>query len=1086
MMKIKKESLSGIIILAIMVLTVTGCDSRSTGNGDLDDMTGTLLLEALSDSQVRINWNSNPDVDEKYVLERGSNDGAYSLLVELTPDETVYIDTALTVGVLYRYRLSGVNGDKQTNYLESSIEMTFAGITSFSSQGEGIHLVHLSWVHDCAYESGYLLERMTGEGSEFVEYAVLDADVFSFDDSLAVPGQALSYRIRAFTEYNESAGKTVIELLTFPSVADLAVQQLDVNCFQLSWSDMSIGEESYIIERRIDAGPNEKIAILPENSEDYIDDISVREQIESISWWVKAVYLEYESNEEVITADVVFPAPHIELIEELSLTSARIIWEDRSNGETGFTVDRKVDNGNWENGVGEAGANATEWIDEDMTLLSTYYYRVTAYSSNNESNPSSLYYYEQRFPQPDGLVYDIESFGAIHLTWNDNSVGEEGFRLDRRILGQDWVIGFLDFPANTEEYTDTDLTSGILVSYRIYAFLGETVTYPDILYNIEVVVAPPSGFYYTVENIHTINLLWTDDIGGEDGYRIDRLNDGNWTTGIGETGAGVEGWTDSNVPVNDEVRYRVYAFAGEFLGEAAETQVIFTDIPAPMSLTWALEGLSAVRLDWVDGINGENGFTIDRYTETGGWQVAYDAIPANTETWTDNAVTYGNILRYRVYAYYGEDAGAYAETIEIVVELPAPENLLWQRQGLTEIALSWTDVINGEDAYIIDRQLEGEDWVTEYAVLSANSVSYNDVGLELETRVKYRVYGRTGVNPGATAETDWIEMDFPAPEDFMVTFTAPSQLDFTWNYGIEGIDGFYIENYSFSGGWEEFISGIPANAESWTGTGSNWNIFRIVAYLGTEHTATSQSAGIAPEGFAAVTGGIFEMGDHFLEGDNDELPVHEVEISGFYVSAYEVTQASYTQLMGANPSLNQGNEFPVENLEWLDAINYCNSRSTDEGFTACYTIDGEDVTCDWNADGYRLLTEAEWEYAARGGVNWEDDYRYSGTTDNLGNYAVYTANDPNHPAEAGSKLANQLGIYDMSGNVWEMCWDFYDNNYYAASEYTDPTGPEEGFSRVTRGGGYNSNDESCRVANRYNRDESYNDGNLGFRICRRK
>lgn len=1081
-MKIAERYFVKLLAIVVIMTVMWGCDIRSTDDDSIDNMQGELSLEAVTDSEVRISWQSNSDVKDYYLIERSEGDGAYSEIAEVNTDQTVYRDTALTVGVYYRYRLSGFNGDKQTNFIENSVELDFLPVTEFLASGTGVHYVNLTWIHDCTYEEGYILERKDAGDLEFETIAVIPPDSFSYTDSLAYPGVSLNYRVTAFTQYNQSNSMDSYVMLSFPSPEEFSVVQLDVNQFSLSWEDLVNGEDNYIIERRIDAGQNQQIAVLEPNTVEYLDDISIREPINSITWWIKAVYQDYESNTESVTLDVVFTAPHIELIEHETLTSCRVFWEDNSIGETGFRIDRRIDGLSWVEGYAQVEANTTEWVDEDIIIQEGYYYRILAFSSNNISEASNSYYYLGSFPAPDGLVYEIVTFGEINLEWNDNSNGEDGFMLDRRLLGESWEVPYQEFPADTESFTDTGLETGSQVSYRISAFSGEFQSAYDQLFFIDVIVDPPGGLGSFLENIHTISLYWIDNIDGEDGYKIDREVNGTWTNEFFITDPNAENYTDYNVPVNSSVRYRVYVYSGDFNGEQGLTDMQDTTIDAPTGLYHILDGLNSLTLHWSDVISGENGFIIDRYTEDGGWQQQYGSTSANSETWTDTDLTYGSILKYRVYAYYGEENGDFAETDEIIVELPAPQDLQWERTGLTAVELSWEDVITGEDNYVIDRRIDGGEWNIEYALLPAQTIVWQDNDLELGSEIEYRVYGRVEENDGASAETGEIMLDFPEPEDFSVEFNAPDQLEFSWSYQVDGIDGFFIESYDYNQGWQMFADNIPPENESWNATGEEWGIYRVTAFLGTELEAPSDGAGVAPEGFVAVAGGTFQMGDQFFEGDDDELPLHDVELSGFYIGVTEVTQAQYTDIMGSNPSSNQGTSLPVEDLEWYDAVEYCNELSIAEGYDPCYTINGDDVSCDWSADGYRLLTEAEWEYAARGGIHWEDNYRYSGSS----TLALVGWNNGTYSQACATKAANQLGIYDMSGNVWEMCWDMYDDNYYSSSELTDPTGVTDGFSRVNRGGGYNSSDDNCRVANRYHRDETYNDGNLGFRICRRK
>jgi len=151
------------------------------------------------------------------------------------------------------------------------------------------------------------------------------------------------------------------------------------------------------------------------------------------------------------------------------------------------------------------------------------------------------------------------------------------------------------------------------------------------------------------------------------------------------------------------------------------------------------------------------------------------------------------------------------------------------------------------------------------------------------------------------------------------------------------------------------------------------------------------SGSAVPGEMVFVEGGTFEMGDFFNEGNSFELPMHDVTLDAFYIGKYEVTQGEWQNIMGSNPSIyfGVGESYPVYNINWRQAIDYCNALSISEGLTPCYTITGEDVICDFNANGYRLPTEAEWEYVAKGGINWNDNLRYSGCLEesDLTNYA---------------------------------------------------------------------------------------------------
>ena len=265
-----------------------------------------------------------------------------------------------------------------------------------------------------------------------------------------------------------------------------------------------------------------------------------------------------------------------------------------------------------------------------------------------------------------------------------------------------------------------------------------------------------------------------------------------------------------------------------------------------------------------------------------------------------------------------------------------------------------------------------------------------------------------------------------------------------------------------------------------------------------------------PAGFVYIPEGSFQMGSE--AGYDVNKPVHTVKISnGFFMGKYEVTQEEYSVIMGSNPSkFSSGAEEgenqelrPVENVSWYDAVVYCNKRSIAEKLEPVYKKGDEtdpakwgnipansdaewnNITCNWNANGYRLPTEAEWEYAARAGNGTTEALIWSGTDkdEELENYAWYNSNSKNKTHEVGMKDPNGYGLCDMSGNVWEWCWDWYAGDYYKQTEgVSDPKGASSGSGRVNRGGSWLNFASIASVSNRSYNYPSFRGNFLGFRV----
>ncbi len=213
-----------------------------------------------------------------------------------------------------------------------------------------------------------------------------------------------------------------------------------------------------------------------------------------------------------------------------------------------------------------------------------------------------------------------------------------------------------------------------------------------------------------------------------------------------------------------------------------------------------------------------------------------------------------------------------------------------------------------------------------------------------------------------------------------------------------------------------------------------------------------------------VEGGTFTMGATSEQGDDaddDEKPTHSVTLSDYYIGETEVTQALWKAVMGSNPSYFKGDNLPVENVSYDDVKTFTTKLNQKTGKT------------------FRLPTEAEWEYAARGGGK-SKGYKYSGSN-NIDDVAWYEGNSNNKTHPAKTKRPNELGIYDMSGNVWEWCSDKY--GAYSSSSQTNPTGPSLGFYRVYRGGSWGYFAWYCRASNRNYDFLSYLNIILGFRLA---
>jgi formylglycine-generating enzyme required for sulfatase activity len=237
-----------------------------------------------------------------------------------------------------------------------------------------------------------------------------------------------------------------------------------------------------------------------------------------------------------------------------------------------------------------------------------------------------------------------------------------------------------------------------------------------------------------------------------------------------------------------------------------------------------------------------------------------------------------------------------------------------------------------------------------------------------------------------------------------------------------------------------------------------------------------------------VKGGTFLMGG-FGSDNLDEKPEHQVAVSSFTMSKYEVTFDDFDLFCSATgyKSPKDGKygrgQLPVINVSWHGAIFYCNWMSSRFNLDKVYNLKVDSMgihilDVDWDANGYRLPTEAEWEYVARGGKS-------GGLTGELTDYVWYEDNSEGKPHDVGTLKPNSLGIFDIRGNAWEWCWDLYDATYYSKSEKDNPHGAEKGDKHVYRGGNFNSTYDFTNVSKRFSLRPTINDGLIGIRLVQK-
>lgn len=420
------------------------------------------------------------------------------------------------------------------------------------------------------------------------------------------------------------------------------------------------------------------------------------------------------------------------------------------------------------------------------------------------------------------------------------------------------------------------------------------------------------------------------------------------------------------------------------------------------------------------------------------------------------------------------------------------ENITIIGTGANSVRIEWEFPDNSQCSFRLDKKTNDADWVENYSVIDGNIRSWTDTAVELDQILCYRFFT---IYENDLSEEKVISHNnkIASPTDLSTTVLGEASIQLNWTDNTFDEAGTIIERKESADSlWKEVFT-TPENIETWTDIKLTPWIFysyRVKAYFKTyasEYSNESQNSTLET-GFIYVPAGTFSMGS---DNNTDEQPAHQVTISrGFLIGKYEVTQKEWNDLMSGYTAhieypfgygkFGLGDNYPIYTISWNSTLVYCNARSIEEGLTPCYSIKGstdpsawglipEGYDEDWesavlntDANGYRLPTEAEWEYAARYGDNriypWGNDIP-SNELANFDDNAGSTTPVGSYP------LGNsKLGICDMAGNVWEHCWDKAD--VYSADSVTDPTGsaypsPFTYNARILRGGSwYHSHDKT--------------------------
>jgi len=762
-----------------------------------------------------------------------------------------------------------------------------------------------------------------------------------------------------------------------------------------------------------------------------------------------------------------------------------------------------------------------------LSLIATIAITFFACSEDRDhTNPLDSEYWSKSIEPVATLTKTVVDLEHIRLNWSigqNNYPGGYKFRIDRKTGSKEWVQEYKLIPNNELNYTDSN-TIGVTYQYKVFVSFDENISTSKDLTHDNAIPAP-TVLNATQTSITSANLSWTDNSIGEEKFEIERkLSTESTYAKIAEvTGSDTASKTHSDTTLEPGkiYDYQVKAVKGTNSSVYAIKSNFNNAFTAPTGLTVTQDNVYTFTLNWTDSNTGEDGFKIERKIDDGTWS---EIKTTTATTFVDSTVAkkgFGTVY-YQIRAYKGTYYTNYTQA-NSAVSFPAPTVLNATQTSITSANLSWTDNSIGEEKFEIERKLSTE---TTYAKIGevtgsdTTTKSWADTALILDLTYNYQVRAVHGSNTSAYTNETYTNI-LSAPTNLTYTALSSNSLKLDWIYSVSGIDGFYIDRkVGAAGSWVTDYTSVGSDITTWTDNSYDafeTYYYKVRAYYSTYYSSYSNEVQTTPivEGMIYIPSGGFQMGQ-----DGVATPVHSVTLSNnYYMNKYEVTNQEYCDMLNyaksqglvnastATVSNNTGNSQelldlddsdcqisyngssfvvdsgtenrPVIEVTWYGSAFYCNMLSRQNGLTELYNL--SDWTCDhYGTSGFRLPTEAEWEYAAR----YNDQRTYPWGEGITTSHANYSDSGIGHTLDVGSYSPtgdSQLGLCDMAGNVWEWCNDWYAS--YPSTAVTDPTGPTTAQTyRVLRGGSWNNNSDYCRSANRYGSYPDYSYDYDGFRV----
>ncbi|MCZ6673965.1 MAG: fibronectin type III domain-containing protein [Verrucomicrobia bacterium] len=799
--------------------------SATTLAAPVPNVPANMSASAFSMTRIDLTWTDTADNETWFRIERKVGNGAFSQLIDIVGNLESYSDSGLTADTTYTYRIRSGNAAGLSSPSNESAATT-PGVPIPSAPANlrlastSVTQVSLAWDDSSNDEDGFRIERRDGNG-EFEQIAELPAGSTAYSDTDVFELGDFTYHVFAYNGNGVSAFSNPVNvLLPFLAPSDLAAQAISSDQVDLSWIDHSGVETGFRIERRVGNGTYITLVNIGNNVSSF-SDVTVN-PLTSYTYRIFGIrfttFSESANEASVITPDISAPnAPANLVIASQGLNHVILEWTDTSTNEDGFRVERKTGNGGYETLV-ELGPTNTTFTDNQVSELQSYAYRMVSYNGGGDSTPSNEVSTVIDFNDPTNLMALAVSSEQIDLTWDDNSIAESGYRVERKTgQGSFEIIATLE--ADSNNYSDTDVEPLSTYTYRVIGLGNGIESSPTNEFSAATPNIPVPGsadnLVVSLIDASYVVLNWADNSLDETGFRIERMvGSGGWSDYF-QVAANVTSFQDLEVGELETFAYRIVAFNEAGVSTPSNESSVFFPFNAPTILTAQASAQSRIDLTWADNSLVETGYRIERKSGEGAFE-PHATVDQGISAYVDGTVTVDLAYTYRVVGVY--DGGESNPTNEVsamtssdTIKPAAPAGLAANAINFDQIHLTWTDTSDNESGFRIERMEGAEGTFAFIGNVSADVTSYTDKNLQPETSYTYRIVSYingalSSDNSGeASATTSSIPLPV-APSNLAIASLAVEVVSLSWEDNSDVESGFKIQRKVGDGSFEDLIS----------------------------------------------------------------------------------------------------------------------------------------------------------------------------------------------------------------------------------------------------------------------------------------